>query len=116
MDVQLDVSAQAAHRDDTVGQATATLATRVSALPWTEIGAELDQRGFAVLPPLLSEGECQGLKALYADETRFRKQIDMGAHAYGEGEYKYFAYPLPPIVADLREAFYPSLAATANRW
>src|SRR3954451_19238941 len=88
----------------------------VDELAWPEIEAALDVRGYAVLPPILSPEQCTELTALYGDDTRFRKRIDMGAHAYGEGEYKYFAYPLPPVVQELREAFYAHLAPTANRW
>jgi uncharacterized protein len=92
------------------------LGRRVASLPWAELGADLDDRGAAVLQRVLDAEECAEIVAMYQDEARFRKRIDMGAHGYGEGEYKYFAYPLPPVVQELRAAFYPHLAETANRW
>jgi uncharacterized protein len=92
------------------------LATGVESLSWGELSAELDARGAAVMPCVLDEEQCAEMVAMYRDEARFRKLIDMGGHGYGEGEYKYFAYPLPPVVEELRAAFYPHLAVTANRW
>jgi hypothetical protein len=79
-------------------------------------GEELDASGFALLPALLSPAECGALIAAYADDAQFRSRIEMARHNFGRGEYKYFAYPLPPLVAALREALYPPLAAIANRW
>jgi hypothetical protein len=78
--------------------------------------ASLDARGYAVAPALLDATECRRLRALWADEGAFRKKIVMQNHGYGQGEYRYFAYPLPEPVARLREALYPGLAAVANRW
>jgi hypothetical protein len=78
--------------------------------------AGLDERGYAVLPGLLGERECRGIAALYADEAAFRSRVVMARHNFGRGEYKYLRYPLPPIVAELREALYPPLAPLANRW
>jgi hypothetical protein len=91
----------------------------MSALPaidWTHAGEELDASGFALLPALLSPAECGALIAGYADDAQFRSRIVMARHNFGRGEYKYFSYPLPPLVATLREALYPPLAAIANRW
>jgi uncharacterized protein len=92
------------------------IAGRVSALDWSAINAGLDAQGFAVLPGLLEAAECAGLAALYAKDSHFRSRIVMARHGFGRGEYKYFQYPLPSLVADLREALYPELAKTANRW
>jgi len=95
--------------------ATASIADRVSALDWAIIGEELDSHGCATIP-LLSAQECAALAALYGDDAPFRSRIIMSRHGFGRGEYKYFAYPLPPIVAELRAALYPALAEIANRW
>lgn len=82
---------------------------------WQTIGRDLDERGFAVLPGLISPQVCQALAGLY-DQTVFRSQVHMARHGFGRGEYKYFAYPLPDTVADLRARLYPQLVQIANRW
>jgi uncharacterized protein len=78
--------------------------------------AALDASGWAVLPKLLTPDECRALTAAYDDDARFRSKVVMARHGFGRGEYKYFAYPLPPRVAELRESLYPRLAPIANRW
>ncbi len=88
----------------------------VATLDWRRAENDLDAAGHAVLPGLLTPDECAALAALYARPETFRKQVVMAAHGYGQGEYRYFAYPLPDLVQDLRAALYPRLAATANRW
>ncbi len=89
---------------------------RVEALDWARIAADLEARGAAVTGPLLAQDECCGLAALYADESGFRSRVVMARHGFGQGEYKYFAYPLPVIVANLRQALYLRLAPMARRW
>ena len=89
---------------------------RLDALDWAEISASLDARGWAKTPPLLTPHECAGLAALWPEDARFRKRIDMASHAFGEGAYGYFAMPLPPLVRELRTAAYRPLAGVANRW
>jgi hypothetical protein len=92
-----------------------TIAERVDRLAWDELNGQLDQQGFARTPRVLTPEECAGLIALY-DTGSFRKRVDMGRLQYGEGEYKYFADPVPPLVAELRECLYGHLAQVANRW
>jgi uncharacterized protein len=89
---------------------------RVSALDWAAIISGLDNQGCAVTGPLLRTEECSALAASYGSDQLFRSRIIMARHGFGRGEYKYFAYPLPQIVAALREALYPPLAELANRW
>jgi uncharacterized protein len=79
-------------------------------------GEELDQRGCAVIPELLTPAECAALIALYGEDEPFRSRVVMGRHGYGRGEYKYLAYPLPSLVERLRTAAYPQLVPIANRW
>ncbi len=88
----------------------------VDALDWKALAPALEREGHVRIPRLLSARACAAMAALYADDARFRKTIDMGSHRYGEGEYRYFARPLPPQVEGLRRAFYPHLARVANRW
>lgn len=76
----------------------------------------LDDRGYTILPDLVSPETCQALVGLWADPARFRKHVVMQRHGYGQGEYRYFAYPLPGPVEKLRRALYPALAEVANRW
>lgn len=83
---------------------------------WGAIEAALDAQGSAVLTGLLMPQECRALAGLYDEEARFRSRVVMARHGFGKGEYRYFAYPLPPPVADLRAALYPKLAPLANRW
>ncbi len=95
---------------------TDALAARIAALDWAAIGESLDACGHATLPALLTAEACRGLAAMYDEGARFRSRIVMERRAFGQGEYKYFAYPLPLLVAALRESLYPYLAPIANRW
>ncbi len=85
-------------------------------LDWTAIGQALDAQGCATTGPVLSPAQCDALVALYDVPARFRSRVIMARHGFGRGEYQYFAYKLPPLVAELRAALYPPLAAIANRW
>lgn len=96
--------------------AAQSIADRVEALDWEEVSRGLDAQGSAVLVRLLSPDECCAGAGLYRDEGRFRSRVVMARHGYGRGEYKYFSYPLPQVVADLRSALYRQLAPIANRW
>jgi hypothetical protein len=89
---------------------------RVAALDWSAIEASLWERGFATSPRLLEPPACAELAALYPEEGRFRKTVDMARHRFGVGEYKYFRDPLPPLVEALRAETYRRLAPIANAW
>lgn len=89
---------------------------RINAYDWPLLTSELDSYGCAVLPKLLSREECLAIAALYADEKYFRSHIHMARHGFGKGEYRYFRYPLPDLIGDLRTALYPRLALVANAW
>jgi uncharacterized protein len=93
-----------------------TVGNKISALDWPGIEAALDAYGCATTGPLLPAEECMALAGLYDSEAPFRSRVIMARHGFGRGEYKYFAYPLPEIIAALRAALYPHLAAIANRW
>jgi hypothetical protein len=92
------------------------IATRLDALDWTQIEGELDAQGSAVLKGLLTPGECRDVASLYPNDARFRSRIVMSRHGFGRGEYKYFSYPLPDLIAQLRPALYAHLYGLANRW
>jgi hypothetical protein len=92
------------------------LATQVAALDWAGIAAQLDSYGCATTGRLLTSQQCAALAASYASDALFRSRVVMARHGFGRGEYKYFSYPLPELVASLRAALYPPLADVANRW
>ncbi len=98
------------------GAVVPTMMTTVGAQDWPDIDEALQAEGHAVLPGLLTPGHCQALAALYGEPARFRSRVVMARHGFGQGEYQYFAYPLPEPVAALRQALYPRLAPLANQW
>src|SRR5258707_15564665 len=93
-----------------------SLAKRVTAVDWAALARSLDDLGYAQVKGLLSVGECQEMAGWYGDARRYRSTVVMARYGFGQGEYKYFAYPLPRLVTALRQQAYPHLAAVANRW
>ncbi|WP_266168257.1 2OG-Fe(II) oxygenase [Dyella subtropica] len=100
---------------DIVDTAT-SIDNRFSLYDWTGVERALDAQGCALLPALLTPTECQAMAAQYPHDDAFRSRVVMGRHGFGRGEYKYFRYPLPPLIGALREAAYPRLVPIANRW
>ena len=96
--------------------ATASLPERLAQLSWAQLERDLDADGAARISGLLSVAECAALAASYADAALFRSRIAMAQHGFGCGEYQYFNYPLPELVAQLRTGLYAPLAQIANRW
>lgn len=92
------------------------VAQRFDTLDWPAIGRDLDAYGCAVLPRILAPAECAGIAGSYDTDRFVRSSVVMARHGFGRGEYRYFAYPLPPVIAELRCVLYPPLAAIANRW
>lgn len=92
------------------------LEARIAALDWSSIQQQLDEFGYAKLPAILYQSECVDMIATYEEPQRFRNSIDMARYRFGQGEYKYYASPLPSLLQQLREGFYPELARAANRW
>jgi hypothetical protein len=93
-----------------------SLEDRVKLIDWPAVYAELDARGCARLQRLLTPTECAATSGLYDLDPVFRSRVVMARHGFGRGEYRYFAYPLPPPVQNLRTLLYPRLAPVANRW
>jgi hypothetical protein len=92
-------------------------AARVSAgVDWSLVTTDLDAKGFSVIPKLLTVAECHDIASMYRDDARFRSRIVMARHGFGRGEYKYFGYPLPDRIGQLRVDLYPQLANIANHW
>jgi hypothetical protein len=92
------------------------IADRVDALDWGAVAAQLDELGVAPAGAVLDDDECHLLSASYADDDRFRSTIEMARHRFGAGQYRYFANPLPDVVAELRRAFWPHLLRIARAW
>ncbi|HEU4733078.1 MAG TPA: 2OG-Fe(II) oxygenase [Kofleriaceae bacterium] len=92
------------------------IADRIAAIDEAQLAAELDEQGAARIEGLVTAAECRALAALYALDEPFRSRVIMARHGFGRGEYKYFAYPLPAIITELRAGLYPLLVPTANRW
>ncbi len=95
---------------------TSPATARVAAYGWSAVAGELSRFGCAVLEKLLSPEECGRIASLYPQESHFRSVVQMARHGFGKGEYRYFRYPLPDLIDDLRTALYPHLAAVANDW
>ncbi|MEP9350813.1 2OG-Fe(II) oxygenase [Xanthobacter sp. KR7-225] len=89
---------------------------RVGAVDWTKVHADLDAQGWAIAPKLLVQAEADHIAGLYHQEQGFRSHIIMARHGFGRGAYKYFSYPLPPLIQALRTAAYARLAPIANQW
>lgn len=90
--------------------------TAVDTVDWAAVRAQLAERGFATTGQVLEPAACEELAARYDDDAAFRNTVVMARHGFGSGEYRYFAYPLPPLVAELRAAFYARLAPVAREW
>ena len=101
---------------DAITISAESVAARVNSIDWQRTSKQLDAQGNAILPRILSPEECQMIAGLYLDDSLFRSRVVMERHGFGRGEYKYFSYPLPEIIQELRTALYPHLAPVANRW
>jgi len=97
-------------------QVNGSLEQRIGAIDWPSVNEQLDERGYAIIPGLLRRSECDATVAFFDQRDRFRSSVVMERHGFGQGEYRYFAYPLPERVSALRTAFYPKLAPIANEW
>jgi hypothetical protein len=92
------------------------IAARLATFDWAEAGRALDERGYTTLDAVLTPEECTGIAGWYEDDARFRSTVVMARHGFGDGEYRYFSYPLPALIGALRREAYPALATVANRW
>lgn len=88
----------------------------VETINWQGVGVDLDAQGWGILPKLLAAKECASIIESYDAVEGFRSRVVMARHGFGRGEYRYFSYPLPPLVQSLQTTLYPHLAPIANRW
>ncbi len=95
---------------------SASIKQRIENLDWSQHAEHLNEKGYAVLPKILSDDECNQLANSYDDASLYRSVINMKRYQFGSGEYKYFKYPLPDIITELRQSVYPYLAKVANDW
>ncbi len=96
---------------------TVPVTRRIGAVDWAAVATDLNSQGWAAIPALLAGSECDAIAGMYASgDEAFRSRVIMGRHGFGQGEYRYFAYPLPPLIQDLRTTIYPQLAPIANQW
>jgi hypothetical protein len=93
-----------------------SIANRLAALDWAALRQSLHEPGYALTHPLLTGSECSELAEMYSDKKRFRSHIIMSRYRFGRGDYKYFDYPLPPVVHELRQHTYTYLVPLANEW
>ncbi|HMH24087.1 MAG TPA: 2OG-Fe(II) oxygenase [Puia sp.] len=89
---------------------------RLAAAPWPSITKELNAKGYAIIPGIIPSDRCDELIRDYDQPALYRKTITMERYRFGLGEYKYFAYPLPPLIQEIREQVYPELVPVANGW
>jgi hypothetical protein len=92
------------------------IAERIEAFDWKRLAQDLDFDGNAIIENILLPHECRAIAELYANDGVFRSRVVMAKHGFGRGEYKYFGYPLPGLIAELRTAVYPLLVPIANKW
>jgi uncharacterized protein len=90
--------------------------TVLAAYDWNAVSADLESQGWAILKRVFAPSACAEVIDLYEQDQAFRSRVIMARHGFGRGEYKYFNYPLPPLIAGLRAAAYPRLAPLANAW
>ena len=89
---------------------------RVEAAAWEQVSRDVDAEGSAVIKGVLRRDECEGVRGLYDEEELFRSHVVMERHGFGRGEYRYFRYPLPELIGNLRTSIYPHLVPIANQW
>ncbi|HVI48730.1 MAG TPA: 2OG-Fe(II) oxygenase [Chitinophaga sp.] len=92
------------------------IADRLKEKDWQQITTTLHRDGFVIVKNMLTAKECDAFVEDYNADNTYRKTINMERYRFGAGEYKYFSYPLPPLITQLREGVYPYIVPVANRW
>lgn len=89
---------------------------RLAAINYDAIMESMHEKGYCIVPEVLTEAACAQLIQAYHDPELYRKTVVMERYRFGAGEYKYFRYPLPPVITEIRERLYEQLAPVANSW
>jgi hypothetical protein len=89
---------------------------RIEAIDWSEAARTMNEEGWVIVPAILTPSEADSIASMFDEDKRFRNRIIMERHGFGRGQYKYFDYPLPPLIDELRRGFYPHVADIANGW
>src|ERR1044072_1629704 len=89
---------------------------RLQEKDWDQTTEQMHRQGYAVISNILTKKECEDQAHFYRDNHLYRKTISMERYRFGAGEYKYFSYPLPSLINDIRETVYPHIAPIANKW
>jgi hypothetical protein len=103
------------HKNTASHSETSGVASKLEIIDWQQVSTDLDEYGYSTMPQMLTAAQCGAMTALYEKDI-YRSRIVMERYNFGRGEYKYFSYPLPDLVAELRTALYPKLVPIANRW
>jgi hypothetical protein len=90
--------------------------SKLETIDWLTFSKNMHEKVYAIIPNLLTETQCQQLKSDYDNPNLYRKTVVMERYRFGLGEYKYFKYPLPKLISDIRTLIYPKLAPIANLW
>jgi hypothetical protein len=85
-------------------------------IDWSTVYFQMNQKGFATINDVLTQQECAELISNYNTPELYRSVISMERYRFGNGEYKYFNYPLPQLIQTLRKELYSALAPLANQW
>ncbi|HVW15477.1 MAG TPA: 2OG-Fe(II) oxygenase, partial [Mucilaginibacter sp.] len=92
------------------------ISQHVGLLDWNTLADQLNNTGYAIARDVLPPDTCDQFVQMYNDDNLYRKTIIMERYRFGLGEYKYFKYPLPEVIGQLRQALYPWIAPVANNW
>jgi uncharacterized protein len=92
------------------------ITTRLAQIDWSAVTENMNTSGYARVPGVLTKDQCNLLIGQYDSPELYRKTITMERYRFGQGEYKYFSYPLPDLIQTIRADIYPRLAPIANGW
>ena len=93
-----------------------SITDNLNAHNWADVQKEIYQNGYALVENVMGSNTCKELIEGFQDSNRYRKTVDMERYRFGSGTYKYFKYPLPEAISEIRGFVYPKLVPVANTW